>query len=451
MKEIPLLFSLLQTAQGRDTVALYKKRLRSQWLSRKNIKEIQFRQLKALLNRAEKHVPYFKKNFQEHRIGGSQITSFEDFAQTIPIMDKEILRSNLPHFHADNADSKLIIHRTGGSSGQPLEFPRDRMSVSSYWADYLLSRSWWGITIGEPYAKIWGHFHEPQSVVQGITSQAKNFIKQKVMNEYFLSAYQMSDSNMESFAHLLRQKKPYSLYGYASALETFAHFINKTRFDLELPGSAVVIATSEPLTEEQRELFKSTYRCAVANEYGTCESGLIAFECPAQSLHLLEESSYVEFIDKNGNTVDEGIGEILVTSLCNYSVPLIRYRLGDMINISQNRCSCGRESIIIKKIEGRKWSMLQGINDKIVYPQLITQIVMQYSPNTKRFQAIQTHSDRILLKLELSKELDKENKRKLEESLIKRLGVGMVINIESVEKIVPEKSGKYIPVKSLLN
>lgn len=432
-------------------MALYRQRQRSQWASRDEIRARQLDRLRRLLAHTAAHVPYYQRVAGEGGVDLASIRDFDDFARRVPMMGKEELRRSLPDLHADDADEDLVIHRTGGSSGQPLEFPRDRRSVGAYWADRLLTRSWWGLRMGEPSALLWGHYQAPESRLRGLVAEGKEWVRRRATNTLFLSAYELSDDKMRRFARELRRARPTSIYGYASALETFARFLRAESIDLALAEPGVVISTSEPLFDAQRSLLLEVFRQGVANEYGSCEAGLIAFECPEGRMHLLEDTNLVEVVDGAGESLEEGTGEVVVTSLLGFSVPLIRYRIGDVARLSLEVCSCRRGGRVLEAIEGRTWSMLRGAGGEEIYPQVVTQVVMGLAPEARRFQAVQDRLDHVTVRLASSEPIPEERTRGIADELVRMMGSGIRIEVEVVDEIEPERSGKFVPVKGLVD
>lgn len=445
-----MVFHLIQFLRRRPVRRLYDERLKAQWLHREELEDRQLRALWRLVDTTARHVPFYRNHYAERAIDASSITSLARFADHVPIMTKDRLRNNLPSLHADDRIRQLITHRTGGSSGQPLLFPRDSLSIAAFWADYLLTRSWWGVRPGDSLAKIWGNFTPPTTFLDAAVTRAKELVKSVAMNTFFLSAYEMSHENMARFAETLRRVKPRSIYGYSSALERFAVFVRDSATSLNLPGDSVVISTSEPLYPSRREMLRDVFGIPVTDEYGACELGFIAFECPAGTLHVLEQSTFVEVLDETGEARTEGVGEILVTSLCSYSVPLIRYRLGDVVRLSRSGCSCGRQGATLDAVEGRTWSLFRGLNGNTVYPDIIMRLVTTYAPGIARFQAIQDRLEHIDVRLEARHDILPEQRSAICEGLAERLGAGTIVDVQIVDKIEPERSGKFISVKSLV-
>ena len=89
---------------------------------------------------------------------------------------------------------------------------------------------------------------------------------------------------------------------------------------------------------------EAALKCKVVNEYGSAETGLIAYECPNGSMHICEEVAYV---------TEDSENNILVTELYNESMPLINYNLNDKVSLDNKFCSCNRNSRIISNIGGR--------------------------------------------------------------------------------------------------
>jgi phenylacetate-CoA ligase len=431
---------------------MFRERAQTQWRPRDVLRADQMKRLQETLHHAELNVPYYRRRFQECGVRASDIDTLASFSERVPTLNRASLVEDISSMHAQNTVGRLIVHKTGGSSGRPLSFPRDANSIASTWADFMLTRSWWGASMGAPSAKIWGHWHQPDGRMQQALFELKEALKRHVMNIVFMSAYQMTTERMGRFVNQIRAKRPRVLYGYVSALETLGRFVVDQGLDLNLPGDACIITTSEPLFPTTRKFLRRAYQRPIAIEYGACETGLIAFECPAGSLHVMHDSLVVETVDEAGRPVPRGEpGEVTVTSLFNQAVPLIRYRLGDVAILSDRLCACGREGDIMDSIEGRRWAMITGPSGNVVYPQILTVLVMTFIPSARRFQAIQESVDHLTIRVEAASDPTSSEKIAIARELREKLGDSMQVDIERVDTIQTEKSGKYAVVKSLIH
>src|SRR5690606_4032961 len=101
-----------------------------------------------------------------------------------------------------------------------------------------------------------------------------------------------------------------------------------------LTNLKLVRGTSEKIFEKYQQEAVQAFGRRIVSEYGAAESGIIAFECAEGSMHVNMETCIVEVEN----------GEILVTNLVSRSFPIIRYRLGDYIELdTHTKCLCGRE------------------------------------------------------------------------------------------------------------
>jgi phenylacetate-CoA ligase len=301
------------------------------------------------------------------------------------------------------------------------------------------------VGLGDGEATIWGHAIKPRGRLDGLLRSVKDDLKRRAMRTTALSAYGMSAEEMRRFAAAVRKTRPRILYGYVSALERFARFLRDEDLDLGLSGRAIVIATAEALTEPQRQLLREVYRRPIVNEYGCCEAGIIAFECPEGGLHLLEESNYVEILDDRGKPTT-GTGEVALTSLFNFSVPLIRYQMGDLARFATDPCPCGRGGRLLASIEGRKWGSLRGATGRTVTPFLLSRL-MQETPEVQRFQAVQNTLGLVKIRLVYEREPGREDLEAVRQRLCSELGEGTRIEFERVRDIEAEASGKYLAIK----
>src|SRR5690606_7341950 len=141
----------------------------------------------------------------------------------------------------------------------------------------------------------------------------------------------------------------------------FSEYIENNKFTKILKPTAI-ITTAEVLSESDRAVIERVFGCKVFNEYGCGEVGTIAHECKFGNLHVNSENVIVEIVDDHGEGVAIGeVGEIVVTDLVNYSMPLIRYKIKDFGAFGSDCCECGVGLPIIKEIFGREYDYL--VND----------------------------------------------------------------------------------------
>lgn len=186
----------------------------------------------------------------------------------------------------------------------------------------------------------------------------------------------------------------------------------QNHFDLSELSLRMVILAGEPggsLAYFRKQIALSWPNILIFDHYGMTELGPVAYQCPESSealLHIVSDYYYAEIIDpKTSLAVAHGTeGELVVTPLKNYSMPLLRYRTGDLVCETQCNCSCNDSLITLKGgILGRVDDMItvRGVN---IFPTTIDEIVRTF-PQIKEYQ-VEINRQQSLAQLCLKIELD---------------------------------------------
>lgn len=159
------------------------------------------------------------------------------------------------------------------------------------------------------------------------------------------------------FDHML-EKKPSWMFTTALLLKTYVNYIIQSNKMNQLKNIHFdfIESTSQTLLEEEKRQIEELFQTRIINNYGTREVWNIAYECPNNRLHLNTDYLIVDLIDENGNLINEEgvLGEVIITSLTNKTLPLIKYYLGDLAKIYYSKCTCDTNTPVIELEEGRK-------------------------------------------------------------------------------------------------
>ena len=303
----------------------------------KELEKYQLKQLQELVAAAYIASPYYKKSFDKVGVKPSDIKYLED-VKKLPIITKSELLEFNKQIHTDLKFSKTFFANTSGSSGESLKFKRDESADSFNRAAIFRGYSWYNVEPWECNGYFWGfNFSKKEKL--------KVAVLDALQNRFRLFDYQKSA--VKSFLRKL-QKASY-LHGYSSMIYETAKMINQNEY--QKPRNLKMIkGTSEKIYESYQEEVKKAYGTKIISEYGATESGIIAFECPHGNMHINMEGVLVEEIDT----------EIVVTNLQMKSFPIIRYKLGDYIKLSDETCACGRHHKIIDEVTGRIGATVYG-------------------------------------------------------------------------------------------
>ncbi len=168
---------------------------------------------------------------------------------------------------------------------------------------------------------------------------------------------------VEQQIDMLRKERPQYLVTYPGTLETLVFASQGTPVD-----SLVALRTiATTLTEGRRGRIESATGLKVTEAYGLNEIGNVANRCEAGRYHVNAEHCVVEIVDKAGKPCKSGeTGRIVVTSLRNFAMPLIRYDTGDITEAVEGVCSCGRTLPSTGPIVGRyRENVPQGTSRRI--------------------------------------------------------------------------------------
>jgi len=403
---------------------------KSQWLPVKEIQEIQLKKLRTLIRHAYDNVPFYHEKFKEAGLKPEDIRTLTDL-QKLPITTKNELKTYAPDktvAHTYNLET-LYRGNTGGTTGKPFTYFKDKKTIHHELAALCRFRSWYGFFGFKQAFFRFFPYHAPWS---------KEF-------KSLLTGWLICDETQQTLwkcTYWIKRFRPKVLEGSPVGFYVLANFLKKEGFlDINLP---IVLSTSETLFSFQRQAIQSAFNCRVFNHYGSNEIYSIAQECEEHTgLHINAEDRIVEFI-KGGQVVSSGeMGEIVITDLENYAMPFIRYNIKDVGVPMDGLCSCGRGLPLIKEINGRVWDLLVSLDGSIIPGDILAQFILFRDHKwMQQFQVIQPSKKELLIKIVKCPEFGTENLQFILGELRKYLR-NVELRTEFVESITATPSGKH--------
>jgi len=307
--------------------------------------------LAALLNHAGRASSYYRE-----RWGGFAPAAPGDARRRLaelPLIGKPDVQQHYREMVAEPRVRRVTTKVTGGSTGQAVTIVKDRTATAAEMAATWMGFGWFGIEVGDRAARFWG---TPSSPKRKLRFKAADF----AMHRVSFSAFAFSDDDLERYWRRCLAFRPAYFYGYVSMLEAFASFVRRRGLPGPSLGLKAVVTTSEVLSDVQRATIEQAFGTRVLNEYGCGEFGPIAYQCERGSLHLMTQNLVVEVLRPDGTPAAQGEGgELVITDLNNYAMPMVRYRVGDFGELGAP-CACGRSFPVLAKIWGRAYDFVEG-------------------------------------------------------------------------------------------
>jgi phenylacetate-CoA ligase len=418
-----------------DSVARRRALEQSQWWPAERIAQHRVERLRQFLVTVGATVPYYAALFERAQFDPASLQSFDDL-QRLPFLTKSLIRANSDALRA-NGVAGLARFNTGGSSGEPRVFYLGRDRVSHDVAAKWRATRWWNVDIGDPELVVWG------SPIELGAQDGVRAVRDRVLRTALLPAFEMSQTKLDAFVAEIRARRPRMLFGYPSALSLIAEHAEKNGQALNDLGVRVVFVTSERLYPEQRERISRAFAAPVANGYGGRDAGFIAHECPAGSIHISAEDIIVEIVDAEGKPLPPGsAGEIVVTHMATASYPFIRYRTGDVGVLDDRQCACGRGLPLLKEIQGRTTDFVLARDGTVMHGLALIYVVRDL-PHIAKFKIVQESLDHTRVMLVAEPQFDRGKAAQIQTAMAQRLGQGVRIDVEFVDDIPAEASGKY--------
>lgn len=430
-----IVFPLMHIAKGNNTIDYVNSMQKSQFFSKEELRNLQREKLKKLLLHCVKYVPAYSP--YKDLVPLIEEDAFRALHE-IPVLTKQQVNSGIDSLICMNTDkNSLVPNKSGGSTGEPVRFYIDRPTAEYSEAARWRGLSWWDINIGDKCLMVWGNPLELNKRENLIYNMKERFLK----NIVFISAYSLNPQSIHQYVKMINFQKPKYFYGYASALYLLAQLMLKKNLKLKYKVTGIV-STSETLYDFQRETIENVFGCPVINEYGARDAGIIAYECPCGKMHISAENMIVEILDiETRKPVEPGkSGLVVITDLNNFSMPRLRYLLGDVAALSAESCKCGRNLPLIEKIQGREDDIFVSLNGNYVHAVYFCNLARSY-PSIRQFQIIQQTRRDMLLKI-IKSDSFKENEVQSYINEIYKLMGPVNIKVEYTDMIEPTASGK---------
>lgn len=408
---------------------------------RSDIEQLSAQYLERLLQHACRNVPHYRSL----GLSGRPLDEY-------PVLTKAIIRSHPERFRsADLADRNWSRIQTSGSTGETLEFSRDRgaeawnAATDAWYLSELLSTSQ-RAHAGSVKVAVWHrrqHATKPFSVWSRLARVASPTL--------WLDPFEaLSEEGLLAYARTINRARPSYIWAFAGILYEIARTARDRGLRLHTPK--FIICSGETLHPFMRSVIEEAFACRAYDLYGSTEAGHVAGECSAGNLHIFAFSSCVEILDPSGRTTPAGEeGRIVLTGLHNYAMPFIRYDTEDVAVVGPRDCPCGCQLPTISRIGGRTVEFFVTETGQLVSGGRIAYLMRPLSWIVG-FQVLQRDVDDIAVSFVRAAEasVSQADVARVERELTTMLGAGCRVHWEEVKEIPHTRNGKRPYARSLV-
>lgn len=396
-----------------------------QWRSRDEIGRLQWRRLAEILAHAQARSPFWRARFAALGATAAEIRTPADLAR-LPPTTRADLRQPEGLLAAGFARDRLKTAMTSGSTGSRTVsyFDRDGWIIGKHLLK-LRARLACGLRPTDRVALF--QEADPDRRPSRFGARARSF-SIHVPPEHVVT-------EVAAFA-------PNVLYGFPGHL---------LRLGIAAAGRLrprLVFTSGELLDPVTRRELEARYACRVFDVYGSTETKEVAWECPAGTgYHINADWLLVETVSSPGG-IGPATNRILVTSLYNRAMPLIRYEVGDTGELLDGPCPCGRGLPLMRPTWGRSVDYFVLADGVPITPYDLT-CAIEHLPGMARYQIVQRAHDRVEVLVQPGPHFDPTVSAAIQAALRPVLR-GLIPEIRAVDRLEHEPSGKFRIVRSEL-
>lgn len=412
-------------------------------LQPEKIRALQLRKLQHIVAHAYQHTIFYRETMDRLGIRPEDIRSLEDI-QHLPIISRAEVKEHFHEMiaHSVNLSACKVTH-SSGTTGEPVEYAYDQHALNMARALKVREKLWCGVRPGDRWINIAMTRKRGGHQITG--GDWRDFLKHSVTRGLDVDVIEDLDVQVDkilAFAPSVLQAYPTSLH--AVALEIKRRNITSWR-------PRLLFTVAELLGEDTRILVRNVFGMEIMDIYGLIEVGDIGWQCrKGNGYHMNADAILTEFLNEGKPVAAGEVGEIVVTSLYNTAMPLIRYRSSDAGRPSDDHCTCGSHLPLMQVVDGKMLDFLTLPNGKLVSPHVPKKALLFVS-GFHRFQIVQHTEYDIDVLCEPSPNWSDETPTRIEAALRPIVGPDVRISAKQVEQIERAKSGKIKVIVSHVN
>ncbi len=404
--------------------------------------------LRDLLRYARETIPYYRN------LHATVAPLTPETLEGFPPLTKDLIRTNFEQLKDPTLSERHHWEApSGGSTGKPIRVIQDDRHASTAHALELYAGE---LCYGAPYTNqliLWGSaqeaLQEPQhKTLKGHVRDSLLRAMGKKTTTY--NTFNFTREKLEDCVRTLNSQKPEFIFGYAGSVYQLAKFIHDNGLSVRRSPKAALL-TAQTCYPHMREMIESVLGCQICNHYGSREVGPVSWEAKDGKIYIFDFFAFVEIVDDDNRHVSVGEeGRVLVTTLQNYAMPLIRYDIGDRAVLGPRSSLAGLQLPTFQRIAGKTAEHFKTKSGKLIDGHFFTNI-FYFREWIDEFQIIQKKIDEIEVLYKLQGSLNDTEKEEITDQIRKVMGGACEIFWTQVDTIPKTPAGKQLAIRRLID
>lgn len=402
--------------------------------------------LSSILEYSVTSIPYYQKLMGTSK---GQVLPLEEW----PVLTKDDIRSHYEDLKSPDLPGRSAWESaSGGSTGKPVRVIHDEHFAAKAEATRKYAAE---VFHNGPYFNkivLWGALQE--AGMSGGKESLKRKLRATALQAMGLrtttfNTFYLSDEKLGECATQINSQKPDFILGYAGSVYQVAKYFRSHGIRVKKSPKAILL-TAQSLYPFMREIIADVFQCQICNHYGSREVGPASWEGPGGKMYICDFFDVIEVVDDDHRPVQSGEeGKVLVTTLHNFAMPLIRYDIGDRAIKGEPEILAGRTYPTLERILGKKSEEFISKDGDIIHGQYFINI-FYFREWIDEFQVVQKDYEVVDINFTRRAEIDPTDVLEIESKIKSVLGPGCQVNWNELADIPRTAAGKHLYIRSLV-
>jgi phenylacetate-CoA ligase len=386
--------------------------------------------VREIVLHCEQNVPYYRRLFEAHGFRANRCEGLKDLAQ-LPVLTKAVIQEHCADFVAAGVDKRdCQTSHTSGTTGAGLKFLTSKRSVRETWAVWWRYRRWHGLDVGT-----WCGYFGGRTVVPPSSQRPPFWRTNTPGRQVMFSGYHLSADTFISYIDELNNRQLPWLHGYPSSIAQLASLMLDAGRRLDYPVRWITTG-AENLLPQQVGLIEQAFGVSPVQHYGMAEGVANISQYTDGNLYVDEDYAAVEFLPNDG-----GGYAVVGTNLTNYAFPLLRYQVGDIVELP------GTAAAPTGGFPGRPVTSIDGRQEDYVLLRNGARVgrmdhIFKDMTAVREAQIVQLEPGRIVVRIVRGQKYGEADESQLRREFADRLGDQADVRMEYVDHLQKTSRGK---------